>query len=67
MPMLQDPEEAEPNEYDEPILAVSLEEANRICRQKAARDGVEVVRVQPPRRIQIGRTQQYRCWFKLQG
>lgn len=66
-PMLQDPEAQQPAEYDEPILAASKEEAERICRDKAKRDGVEVVRVQEPSKIRKGKNQQYRCWFKYQG
>ncbi|KAM3100637.1 hypothetical protein ACKFKF_11455 [Phormidesmis sp. 146-12] len=64
MPMLNDPETEEVVEYDEPILASSPEEANRICREKALRDGVEVSWVQQPSKPKQGANQQYRCWFK---
>jgi hypothetical protein len=66
-PILQDPEANQPAEYDEPIIATSPEEADRICRQKAAKDGVTVARVQQPNKVQGGKSQQYRCWFKFEG
>lgn len=63
--MLQDPE-AQPNEWDEPILAADPQEAERICRQRAAKYRVEFRRVQPPSRVRPGQNQQYRCWFQPQ-
>jgi hypothetical protein len=63
MPMIDDPEE-ERSEWDDPIVARDPEEAERECRARAARDGVELVRVQNPSKIRRGQDQAYRCWFK---
>ena len=43
--MITDPEnpDEQPQQFDEPILAASLEEAQRICRLKADQDGVKLV------------------------
>jgi hypothetical protein len=61
--ILEDPEEDQ-SEWDDPIIAASPEEAARECRRRAERDGVELVRVQPPSRVRPGQNQSYRCWFK---
>jgi hypothetical protein len=60
---IADPEE-EVAEWDEPIVAQSPEEADRICRAKAAQYGVELVGVQQPSRVRRGQNQQYRCRFQ---
>jgi hypothetical protein len=64
--MLTDPEnqEEQPYQYDEPILAASLSEAEQICRDKAQRDGVKLIDIREPRRIQQGKNQMYRCIFE---
>jgi hypothetical protein len=62
---IDDPEAEQVPEYDEPVIAASPEEANRICQQKARANGVEVSRVQMPSRIRPGNNQIYRCWFKF--
>lgn len=64
--MINDPEnpDEQPQQYDEPILAASPEEAERICRSKAQQDGVKLVRVKPPSRLRSGNNQQYRCIFE---
>ncbi len=64
--MITDPEspDEQPQEYDEPIIAANLEEAERICRAKAQQDGTKLVRVKQPSRIKPGTNQQYRCIFE---
>lgn len=64
--MLTDPEnpDEQPYQYDEPIIATSPEEAERICRTKAQQDGVKLIRLKPPARIKPGRNQIYRCIFE---
>ncbi|GAB4336982.1 MAG: hypothetical protein OHK0047_26520 [Leptolyngbyaceae cyanobacterium] len=64
--MIIDPEnpDEQPQQYDEPIVATSPEEAERICRQIAERDGVRLVRVKQPSRLRRGQNQQYRCIFE---
>ncbi len=64
--MITDPEnpEEQPQQFDEPILAASLEEAQRICRFKAKRDGVKLVSIQPPSRVRAGKNQRYLCIFQ---
>ncbi|MEP0874108.1 hypothetical protein NDA01_30880 [Trichocoleus desertorum AS-A10] len=66
MPVLDDPENPteQPQIWDEPILAGSSAEAERICRQRAAKYGVELNKVQQPSRVKEGQNQQYRCWFR---
>lgn len=64
--MITDPEnpDEQPQQFDEPILAATLEEAERICRLKAERDGVKLVSVQSPSRIRLGKNQRYVCIFE---
>ena len=64
--MISDPEnpDEQPQQYDEPIIAASLEEAERVCRVKAQQDGVKLVRVKQPSRVKPGTNQQYRCIFE---
>ncbi len=64
--MINDPEnpDEQPQQYDEPVLAASPEEAERICRIKAQQDGVKLVKVKPPTRVKSGSNQQYRCIFE---
>jgi hypothetical protein len=64
--MITDPEnpDEQPQQFDEPILAANLEEAQRICRLKADRDGVKLVSIQPPSRIRPGKNQRYICIFQ---
>ena len=64
--MITDPDnpDEQPQQYDEPIIAANIEEAERICRIKAQRDGVKLVRVRQPSRIRPGNNQQYRCIFE---
>jgi len=61
--MMQDPEQ-EQSEWDDPIIAADPEEAERECRARAERDGVELIRVQQPSQVRRGQNQSYRCWFK---
>lgn len=51
-------------EYREPVLADNEVEALRLCKQKANRDGVSLVRVMQPRSPRPGRPQQYTCVFR---
>jgi hypothetical protein len=60
---IDEPEE-ESTTWDEPILAGSPEEAERVCRRLAAARGVSLDRVQQPSRVRVGQTRQYRCWFR---
>lgn len=64
--MLTDPENLaeQPEVYEEPILAASLEEAQRICQQIAERDGVKLKEVSPPAKKRSGKTQRYLCIFE---
>jgi hypothetical protein len=64
--MITDPEnpDEQPQQFDEPILAASLKEAQRICRLKAERDGVKLMSVQPPSRIRPSKNQRYICVFQ---
>ena len=64
--MITDPKNSneQPTEYDEPILASSPEEAESICRDKAARDGVRLKQVKEPSRIRSGKNQRYTCIFE---
>lgn len=64
--MLTDPEnpDEQPYQYDEPIIAERPEEAERICRTKAQRDGVKLIGMKPPSRIKLGSNQIYRCIFE---
>lgn len=55
--------DAQPEDWDEPVVAASPEEAERICKQRAANYGVKFNRVQPPSRIRTGQNQTYRCWY----
>jgi hypothetical protein len=61
--MLTDPEnlDEQPQQYDEPIIAASPEEAERLCREIAERDGVRLAKVKQPSRVRRGQNQQYRC------
>ncbi|GAC1463423.1 MAG: hypothetical protein NVS2B14_11020 [Chamaesiphon sp.] len=64
--MITDPDnpDEQPQLYDEPIIAKSLEEAERICRIKAQQDGVKLIKIKQPSRIRAGINQQYRCIFE---
>ncbi|MDX2242048.1 MAG: hypothetical protein NW224_15285 [Leptolyngbyaceae cyanobacterium bins.302] len=64
--MLTDPEtpNEQPLEYEEPILASSLEEAQRICRTIAERDGVKLKEVQAPAKTRKDKNQRYICVFE---
>jgi hypothetical protein len=66
MPYTTDPENPaeQPNEYEEPILAASPEEAERICRNMARRDQSRLKFVRPPSRVRPGRNQRYICVFE---
>lgn len=63
---LTDPENPDerPQLFDEPILADSPEEATRICRQKAERDGTKLISVKEPSKVRRGLIQSYRCIFE---
>jgi hypothetical protein len=64
--MITDPDNPDehPQQYDEPIIAASIEEAERICRQIADRDGVKLIKVKQPSKVRQGQNQQYRCIFE---
>lgn len=57
--MITDPEnpDEQPQQYDEPIIAASPEEAERICRTKAQQDGTKLVAVKQPPRVRPGTNQ----------
>jgi hypothetical protein len=65
--MITDPENPneQPYEFDEPIIAVSEAEAERICRQKAQQQGIKFKRLQLPGRVRPGQNQRYLCIFEV--
>lgn len=63
MPTIDNPDEPSSEEWDEPVLAASPEEADRICRRLADQYGVSLGRVQQPREVKP-KNQSYRCWFR---